>query len=181
VSVGFSGGTLSAQLSVMREKFPGNETVYGNLVQRVYERGEENARIDQLIDFLLESIKDRNVNDPSVMAHFSSFLSFVPIIAPVFKDQAFRGEKEWRVVIYSTSPYLEGAKFRFSDSMLIPYVELPLESEPGVGVLSGAIDRIVIGPTPHKELSLDSVRRLVLKFEFPGDRVSNSDVPYRHW
>ncbi len=180
VCIGFNGGHLLGQLSVMREEISGNESAYGYLAKCVYKPSEQNARIDTLIDFLLESIKGKENDDPSVVAHLGTFMSMVPIIAPVFKDQAFEEEEEWRVIVHSIAPIFKNAKFRFGDSMLIPYLEMPLESEPGV--MSGAIKTIVIGPTPHKDLSLDSVRRLVeMQFGFPPEIVSNSEVPYRHW
>ena len=180
VCIGFNGAYLSKQVNVMRENVPGNENVYGYLVKCIYDREEQNARINDLIDFLLKSIEGKRIDDPTTGAHFGTFISIVPTIAPMFKDPAFREEKEWRIIIHSMSPAFKNVKFRFSDSMLIPYVEMPLESAPRV--MEGAFKKIVIGPTPHKELSLDSVRRKVeLEFGFPPEDVSNSEVPYRHW
>src|ERR1039457_2451973 len=112
VSMGFNSKMLSGQLSVMHDKTSGNEAVYGYLVQCIYEREEQYALVDQLIDFLLESIKDKDSDDPTCITHSSTFMSILPIIAPAFKDHAFRDEREWRIVVNSTSSSPKNAKFR---------------------------------------------------------------------
>ena len=60
-------------------------------------------------------------------------------IAPYFKDESFKEEKEWRLAI------IEGgnALFREGDTLIIPYVEFDLKDENG----NLPVDNIWIGPT----------------------------------
>jgi hypothetical protein len=60
--------------------------------------------------------------------------------------------------------------------MLIPYIEMKIEDALG----KIPISKIVVGPTPHKDLSVRSVKA------FMNSRglkcmVTDSEIPYRNW
>ena len=99
-------------------------------------------------------------------------------IAPLYKHEAFKDEKEWRLILKSLAspaPSATGIKFREGQSMLIPYREADLRS-----ISTAFIKSVTIGPTPHKELSMKSIK-LLRSFGIEGCEVKHSKVPYRHW
>ncbi|WP_026462961.1 DUF2971 domain-containing protein [Adhaeribacter aquaticus] len=68
----------------------------------------------------------------------------------------------------------ESLKFREGKSFLIPYLEIPLAQ----GDYSINISEIIIGPTPHKELSRDACG-LLLNIDL--NNIIPSKIPYRTW
>lgn len=104
------------------------------------------------------------------------------------KDHSFHEEKEWRIVpdIRSTSDlmgctYLTG-RFRSGKSMIVPYWHFRL-AEPQPSIVQLPIKRVIIGPTPHRELAHEAVKGRLLAgdLNLGGVQVENSRVPYRNW
>jgi hypothetical protein len=58
--------------------------------------------------------------------------------------------------------------------MLIPYVELDLSDKDG----KLPINKIIVGPTPHPELSKMSVHSLLKSCEYSIE-IESSKIPYR--
>lgn len=99
-------------------------------------------------------------------------------VAPLIKDQAFREEREWRVV-YKTRTGGLPVKYRPGNSMLLPFVELALLQN---GFLS-CIEEIVVGPCAHPkpaEHALEGLLR-VTKLGQPVPRIVVSRAPFRYW
>ena len=103
-------------------------------------------------------------------------------IAPLLKHPSFAEEKEWRLISRS-APQLalrheEGVLFRSGKSMLIPYREFSLLNNSG----KMELEHVVVGPTPHKDLSRQSLSHLL---DIAGlartPAVRLSAVPYRAW
>lgn len=97
--------------------------------------------------------------------------------APLFKHCTFAEEREWRLASTShpsTSPEIG---FRTGPSMIIPYYKLPLHTKDGSSVLSS----VTVGPTPHAELSIESVRALASARGFGGIFIQESQIPLRTW
>jgi hypothetical protein len=105
------------------------------------------------------------------------FVKFVSI-APTFKHPKFEAEKEWRIIARMVPDSLANLiKFRTGESMLIPYIEVPIVTEGN----EFAINQIVVGPTHDPKLSKASVEML-LKFNgVKFDEVLVSTIPYRNW
>ena len=61
--------------------------------------------------------------------------------------------------------------------MIIPYIEIPISSEGH----SGIIEEVIIGPTPHNELSKGSVKMLLANNNFASKNVKCSSTSYRSW
>jgi hypothetical protein len=61
--------------------------------------------------------------------------------------------------------------------MLIPYVVVPLFGDND----SMPIKKIIIGPTPHKELSSKSVSQLTKKSNLKNVEIITSKIPFRNW
>jgi hypothetical protein len=101
-------------------------------------------------------------------------------IAVLFKDYAFREEKEWRLVSPVISNYVVSPiKFREGRSLLTPYMsfELPTASDKRID-----FKHVWIGPTPHPNAALVSVNEYFAKHgSSPRRGVSYCCIPYRTW
>lgn len=87
------------------------------------------------------------------------------------KSNAFKDEREWRVVVAEVSrkPILE---FRPSSTLgVVPYIVLRLPSK--------AIKSIVVGPGRHGKLRAESVKQLLAQLGMSDVEVINSEVPFR--
>jgi hypothetical protein len=88
------------------------------------------------------------------------------------KDEAFKNEEEWRLIgMYD----FKELKFRGGKSGLIPYYEYNIEDDEG----KLPIEKIIIGPSPHKELSERSVKAFLESLGVDYIHVDISKVPYR--
>ncbi len=97
-------------------------------------------------------------------------------LSPGLKHPKFEEEKEWRIV--SEDMGHGKPEFRAGKSMLIPYSEFKLEGEDGIL----RIAEICVGPTPHPQLAMASVRELINRADkLASGPVRVSDVPYRSW
>jgi hypothetical protein len=89
-----------------------------------------------------------------------------------FKHPSFEQEQEWRLVSISSAypPF-----FRQGKSMIIPYTPLRISS-----VLNGGINHVFVGPCPHMELSMRSVRDM-FGIKNINVAVHPSSIPFRDW
>jgi len=143
-----------------------------SLVEEVLEENLSGATGDEIY----EDGNERSVH----LEMGGNLVAYLNRYAPIFKDESFRAEKEWRVI---SRPLFNSSKsfdFREGRSLLIPYSKLPLSGED----LEFRLHKIVIGPTPDEARSQRAVvdflmHEDVLKdFEVP---VEISKVPYRGW
>lgn len=67
----------------------------------------------------------------------------------------------------------EQLKFRMRKSLLVPYIAFPL----GNGI-SPLISKVVVGPHPHSEEVIKSVKKMVQSTDI---EVAGSNTPYRDW
>lgn len=111
-----------------------------------------------------------------IEAAISVFMTGFLDIAPTLKDPKFEEESEWRLISHTgTSAF--PLYFRVGKSMLIPYSKFPLIDREG----DFSIAKIYVGPTPHKSLSAQSVRRLLRANTLNECIVESSSVPYVAW
>lgn len=117
-------------------------------------------------------------------------MKFSPIlllyIIPQIKDFSFKDEEEWRSIYFSSN---SPVKFKTGKSMLVPYFEVPLAKERNAKGKWGPIkilDSVIVGPTPHGNLSKRSVEEMLkangIKLkpdEINGCEVKLSKIPYR--
>jgi hypothetical protein len=62
--------------------------------------------------------------------------------------------------------------------MLVPFFKFALEEHK-----NAYLDSVRVGPTPHRELAVNSVRMLLRKLELsdPEDKVTETRIPFRNW
>jgi hypothetical protein len=169
-AIGFSGEQLKALIA--KERF--------YLARCIYERSEQEALIRAFVaEVFDENVQRRteDVRDDALLPAGGNLHAYLHRYAPILKDPAFAGEREWRVISRPLSCDSKGFDFREGRSMIIPFYRFPLQSESLPFELHG----IVIGPTPHPALSERSVRSLVLKYSNKNVPLKISSVPYRHW
>jgi hypothetical protein len=140
-----------------REGFMFGKVIYDPKVQK--------EQIDYLLECGMdeavrrtESLKgaklDKALNDVVLAFGTLQWMAFV-----TFKDKAFEEEQEWRLtrIMRDGRPNLP-LHFRQGGSVLIPYLEVPLEA-PGQPYENGIPMRsIMVGPMGHPELARHSLR-----------------------
>jgi hypothetical protein len=136
-----------------------------------YDKTEHNTILNKLIDESAGLV----INGDYGLAVQAFFLGLFNI-APALKHPSFSEEREWRVVSPTIQTTDTNTKIRTGKSMLIPYGEFNLQEG---GKLS--VSKIVVGPTPHKELSVLSVMQLLFSKKIDDCEVVPSSVPYRSW
>lgn len=95
-------------------------------------------------------------------------------IAPIIKHFTFAEEQEWRAISLPTPFTNLQIKYREGVSMLIPYFVIEFEEE-------NPLKQVIIGPTPHKELSMNSVSSFLHANNVKYHEISNSNIPFRGW
>ncbi len=114
-----------------------------------------------------------NSNSKKFAAEF--LLKFIEI-APLIKHPKFSEEKEWRVTVnldnYESSSAI---KFRSGFDAVVPYVEIPLPTKEAKLI----IDKIVVGPSSDKILSMSSIKLLLKSRNVLCVEIESSEIPYR--
>jgi hypothetical protein len=104
---------------------------------------------------------------------FNVYASDIYQVLALIKDNAFREEQEWRLI----SPLhddLANCEVRVGKSMLVPYLSI------GLGDQKPTFSRVILGPTPHKELSMASLWAYLSKKQVSSS-VEHCNIPYREW
>lgn len=147
----------------------------------LYEEGEQQALV---YGVLHESLDDYRANPAKSHEIENSFIAHLYRYAPLLKHTSFKDEREWRIVTRPRMFGMSGFDYRAGKSSLVPYFRISLSESKSLG-----LEKIVVGPTPHPQNSLRSVRGLLMmhsiKLDDPvfgkGVLVLPSDVPYRNW
>ncbi|MFA5824040.1 MAG: DUF2971 domain-containing protein [Thermodesulfovibrionales bacterium] len=138
-----------------------------SLFQCVYDMNLQTNLIREILLQSMEKLSTVELNET-----VSEFLLKFMRIAPIMKDPSFQEEEEWRIVLHPPRTSIGELRFREGKSMLIPYIETTLQKQ--------LICEIVIGPTPHEDLSRQSLKALMHSNGI-NCKLSKSDIPYRSW
>jgi hypothetical protein len=99
-------------------------------------------------------------------------------VAPQMKDGAFKEEREWRLIGVPSEFNRLNVHYRPGASYLVPYVRFPLpQSETGLLEFAD----MILGPTPHPDLSRRAIVNLLGTRDVQIDQVRGTSVPYRSW
>ncbi|HUP62093.1 MAG TPA: DUF2971 domain-containing protein [Thermoanaerobaculia bacterium] len=99
-------------------------------------------------------------------------------VAASHKDPSFAEEREWRLITVRRDADPTEIQYREGVSTLIPYVEFGLPID-GKGRLR--MRRVVVGPTPHWELTCNAVGNMVREGKVLWGQITPSRTPYRAW
>jgi len=102
-------------------------------------------------------------------------------VALTWKHYSFSEEDEYRLVYefdesIATTLGLSPKKFREGKSFLIPYIEIPYDFKK-----NEIIQKVVVGPCPHPEEAVSSIRQFLNQNINKNFTVDNSKTPYRYW
>ena len=106
-----------------------------------------------------------------VVEAVKGFLNIVPQI----KHRSFQEEEEWRFICTETKL---SRSFRPGTSMVVPYVEVSIVDKKKPLNVFG---KVVVGPTPHRPLSKNSVELLLQDKKIKTCKVELSKSSYRTW
>lgn len=148
--------------------------------QCIYDFDQQKEKISDLLDQYLEDVPQVETSDelpfmggPQTNKFISEFFQ----IAPIYKDPSFIEEQEWRF-ISAPRPYgFPWVEYREGLSMIIPYDNVNIFRDDS----NLPIKHVIIGPTPHPQLSLNSVKGLLISNGLAATKVSKSRCPYRYW
>lgn len=183
-SIGFATDALRSQW--VSDPAGGKASFVGGQLLKVrYLDDKAIADLDGFIDAALQFASQLN-GMPGFSGQPISSEQVVPawfsVFAPVYKHAAFRHECEWRMVLTKPHKPMPGQHFREGKSTLIPYVEVELNRNLEFKLSDNyMVQRIVIGPTPNVELSMEALRSLLLSKGHPEVSVQASSVSYRDW
>ena len=195
---GYGGGRAEFSVGFSGEWFRrARESLDFSLTPCVYDTEEQERFIREAIDWILAIDSDaysdkadywdpnRGYADPdrprtvvilpNAGKHFADRLAE---IAPLIKDASFKDEREWRLI--SRPIPMQQLEHRPGESMMIPYYSIPIGSESEFE----SISEIVIGPTPHPDLSEGSVRSLAFAAGITtpnGPTIRKTRIPFRNW
>jgi hypothetical protein len=92
---------------------------------------------------------------------------------PLVKNDAFREEKEWRLLKVTHRSLQElRVSHRVSNGLVVPYMRLPL-ADPL------PIESIVVGPSAHQDLLAEGIKDLLHRVGASSVKVELSSTPYR--
>jgi hypothetical protein len=166
---GFSIGFEYEHLKAMAEKQ--DLTV----MKCIYDHDEHQAILEDIIN-IGGTLVEKGGEHQAATAFLIGLLKF----APALKDPSFFEEREWRVVSGIKGPEAAKLKFRAGKSMLIPYQEFKLAENNR----PMPIKRVIVGPTPHMNLSISSLVNLFLSsgnVDRQTFSIAPSRTPYRTW
>lgn len=149
----------------------------------IYEAGEQLEILSSLAERLVQTFRRlRPSVEPGADSPHTCYFDFleqfrgdVLQVLALLKHEAFREEREWRLLSSYYAKYtVPEIKFRAGSSLLVPYVELKLGPERPV------FDRVRLGPTPHEDLSINALSMFLSNSRLSNSTV-NGQVPYREW
>ena len=98
-------------------------------------------------------------------------------LAPIIKDESFIEEQEWRL-ISSVTGVEKNMAFREGAFSLIPYLNFSLlDQNDG----RECFKKIVVGPSPHTDLAMNSLTMFLKKNKLSNVDVVCSRIPFRNW
>jgi hypothetical protein len=191
-SIGFSRSYLQTVGVHFLRNLPGrffsnSDTLFRCRYCDEIEKKSLKADVEKLVDlFITESrTAKQSVLGVSGIEGFKTPLAialkcFLPLAtrSAITKNEAFREEAEWRLAFHQNQNLMPpDLQFRPSSSMLIPYLEVPLQiPDQQIG-----IEEIIVGPCPHPSETKKTIEMLVTTHDFPSVKVRDSKIPYRNW
>lgn len=170
-----------------------------------YIDGSDVQSLDKEIDSVLEDLKvlakfhtQKGLGDFQAADHVRYVIQR---LACSKKHPSFSNEHEYRLIVDGVLGHRELLGYRPTRSTIVPYIPVSIprehsshtgstESQPRSSLYSSLgsplagrwqyIDRVVIGPSPNKDLSHQAVESLFKKHSMEVE-VKPSEIPYRDW
>ena len=169
------GYSVGFEYKILRPIFAEKRYMF---VKCLYDPVEQQEVINELLDVVINRYKEiKSYESDAEEKASEKFIRKFIGLAAAMKSWTFSEEKEWRLISQYKRIDDPAVQYREDKSMLIPYLPFPLTSKGE----SLRIKRVVIGPTPHEELSLNSTRYFLLSMNVDFGAVQFSQIPYRDW
>ena len=186
------GFCLAFDMHIIKDKLKKNDRFKSDLYKRIYDKYEQEERMREIINNLLQEGIDGE------MAQINTIQEVVSI-APILKNENFKEEEEWRLVITDVKDR-SIVKERIGKSYFIPYIEINLrsncdicmhkikcESKDNICENHDWISEVMIGPCVNEDTAINSI---ILSCENNGLKLSTiasdnkkvlstSDIPFR--
>jgi hypothetical protein len=143
-----------------------------HLTRSDYEKLDSKGQVNAVIDYGLRT--SDGTEKPQADSAVNLLCAEISMLAPLFKNQGFQEEAEWRIV--AEGP-IEPVQFRTNMSYLAPFVELEVLSETTVS----ALREVIIGPNPNQRRCESSVKKLLVSCGFGEVEVKLSPLPFNSW
>jgi len=148
----------------------------------IYETLEQEEVISILIEKLLVNFRQQLStmdisNKPPTQCYYdfiNKYKSDIFQVLAILKHSAFQEECEWRLISENIPKFKDPRlKFREGASMLVPYIELPLGTQP-------FFSHIILGPSQHQNLTFSGLSMLMSNKGI-STQLTNCQIPYREW
>lgn len=155
---------------------PDNAPVDLALMKCVYKDSEKDAIITESVDSYLSAVEGTH---PRINFDMSARLlsGLVDQCSPLFKDESFKEEREWRLVMSCAYSDVPDRHFSVRRSMMIPYIKIDVKENYAASYISA----VCIGPTAEPDLARKAVKKLLAHRGLNSASVQNSSIPYRTW
>jgi hypothetical protein len=153
---------------------------HAKLGKCIYEQQDQLKLLELLIATLWADFESASATykaaEPSRYAYWPFFNAYALQIYQVLaliKHNSFSEEREWRIIsgLYDS---LGQCGIREGKSMFTPYIELHFPED------GPWFNSVLLGPSPHRELSLISLRAFMQNNNL-CDNVDACEIPYREW
>lgn len=145
----------------------------GRLIEVIYDRERAAQRFKKLIDHELAGWEiEELLGEQPRPAFTAKLIRKIADLAPRFKDDGFREENEWRIVLQRDD---ESAplRFRVNEGVIVPYLSV---RAPG----PLPIEHVTVGPGKNQDLCIKSVHMFLQAHGYTDVEVKPSKVPYRN-
>lgn len=153
---------------VSGEKPSGNKQIF--LLPCLYDSVQHSV----LLEDILKKIEKANSQNETVEIA-KQFIYYAPLI----KDETYKSEKEWRMIIYLFKDFQNKLqdneiKFRKGKSYIVPFYKQKLPKN--------CISEVTIGACPDKEIQNKATKYFLSRYDnFKSAKVFQSSIPFRNW
>lgn len=145
----------------------------------VYERAMQRALIAEAVDPVVRALARVRAAGGGPAASLGPWMRVlrrrVQRVAPLIKWPDYEAEAEWRVIWAAPRGSLEQLRFRASESLFVPFVEIRLDDDG----TSPPIEEIHVGPGPTQAKAAASLRHLLRSLGLSVRTVRRSRIPLR--
>lgn len=147
------------------------------MVKLVYEESDQRAILIALMSEIYEQVRTRSeyARSSEQWAEISNLIiAEVWAVLIRFKNPAFKGEKEWRLLAHSAYLGRQKVSFRTSRLGIVPF----LSRQPRVGKLL-PISCVWVGPSPWGRVSAQALDMFLRNEGYIGCPIVPSEIPAR--
>ncbi len=130
------------------------------------------GQVEAEIDYRIHT--SEGPDKPQADAAVSWLCTQISELAPLFKNEGFYEESEWRIIARGPR---EPVCFRPSSSYLAPYIELEVLSD----TTASALREVIVGPNPNQHRCESSIKMLLDSCGLGSVQVMTSSLPFNSW